>query len=80
MTALVCIILIQQSIFLYIVLTPVLPGNHMMNPLGNLFITPLAGIVFPSFSTGVVLYVTGKAKTPFGDAARKLKYSCLVPV
>lgn len=74
MTALlvVCIVLIQRSIFLCIVLTPlaVLPGNRMMNSLGNLFITPLAVIVFPSFSTGAVLYVTGKAKTLFGDAAR----------
>jgi ferredoxin-NADP reductase len=44
----------------------------MMNSLGNVFITPLAGIVFPSFSTGAVLYVTGKAETLFGEAARKL--------
>jgi hypothetical protein len=44
----------------------------MMNSLGNIFITPLAGIMFPSFSTGAVLYVTGKAETLFGDAARKL--------
>ena len=44
----------------------------MMNSLGNIFITPLAGIVFPSFSAGAVLYVTGKAETLFGDAARKL--------
>ncbi|KAF8548815.1 hypothetical protein OG21DRAFT_1500790 [Imleria badia] len=55
--------------------TLVLPnynGNRMMNSLGNIFITPLAGIVFPSFSTGAVLYVTGKAETLFGEAARKL--------
>ena len=63
MTALVGIILIQRSIFLCIVLTPVLPDNRMM-------IITLAGIEFPSFSTGAVLYVTGKAKTLFGDAAR----------
>lgn len=44
----------------------------MMNSLGNIFITPLAGVVFPSFSTGAVLYVTGKAETLFGEAARKL--------
>lgn len=44
----------------------------MMNSLGNIFITPLAGIVFPSFSTGSVLYLTGKAKTLTGEAAKKL--------
>lgn len=43
-------------------------GNRMMNSLGNVFVTPLAGIVFPSFSTGAVLYVTGKAETLFGEA------------
>ncbi|KAF8836557.1 hypothetical protein BDN67DRAFT_973995 [Paxillus ammoniavirescens] len=55
--------------------TLVLPnytGNRMMNSLGNIYITPLAGLVFPSFSTGSVLYVTGTAETLFGAPARKL--------
>lgn len=43
-----------------------------MNSLGNIWITPLAGIVFPSFSTGAILYVTGSAETLFGEAAKKL--------
>ncbi|KIJ64073.1 hypothetical protein HYDPIDRAFT_112603 [Hydnomerulius pinastri MD-312] len=55
--------------------TIVLPnyaGNRMMNSLGNIYITPLAGLVFPSFSTGSILYVSGTAETLFGAAARKL--------
>ncbi|OAX41817.1 hypothetical protein K503DRAFT_833363 [Rhizopogon vinicolor AM-OR11-026] len=55
--------------------TLVLPnyaGNRMMNSLGNIHMTPVAGMVFPSFSTGSVLYVTGKAETLYGVAARSL--------
>lgn len=44
----------------------------MFNSLGNIHITPLAGIVFPSFSAGAILYVTGKAETLFGEAAKRL--------
>ncbi|KAG1810559.1 uncharacterized protein BJ212DRAFT_1448631 [Suillus subaureus] len=53
--------------------TLVLPnyaGNRMMNSLGDIHITPVAGIVFPSFSTGSILYLTGKAKTLYGASAR----------
>ena len=48
------------------------PGNRMMNSLGNIFVTPLAGIVFPCFATGTVLYLTGTAENVFGEAAKKL--------
>lgn len=48
-----------------------LSGNRMMNSLGNIFITPFAGIVFPSFSTCTFLYATGKAETLFGGEAKK---------
>ncbi|KAF8892916.1 hypothetical protein BD779DRAFT_1669939 [Infundibulicybe gibba] len=40
--------------------------------LGNIHITPLAGLVFPSFVDGSILYVTGTAKTLFGAPAREL--------
>ncbi|KAG1842892.1 hypothetical protein DFJ58DRAFT_805599 [Suillus subalutaceus] len=53
--------------------TLVLPnyaGNRMMNSLGDIHITPVAGIVFPSFSTGSILYLTGKAETLYGASAR----------
>lgn len=43
-----------------------------MNSLGNIFVTPLAGLVFPSFTDGSVLYVTGSARTLFGSAAQAL--------
>ncbi|KIK94128.1 hypothetical protein PAXRUDRAFT_12231 [Paxillus rubicundulus Ve08.2h10] len=38
-------------------------GNRMMNSLGNIYIAPSAGLGFPSFSTGSVLYVTGTEET-----------------
>lgn len=53
--------------------TLVLPnyaGNRVMNSLGNIHVTPVAGIVFPSFSTGLILHVTGKAETLYGASAR----------
>lgn len=53
--------------------TLVLPnyaGNRMMNSLGDIHITPVAGIVFPSFSNGSILHLTGKAETLYGASAR----------
>jgi hypothetical protein len=47
-------------------------GNRMMNSLGNMHMTPVAGMVFPSFSSGSVLYVTGKAENLYGAGARTL--------
>lgn len=55
--------------------TLVLPnyaGNRMMNSLGDIHITPVAGIVFPSFSTGSILYLTGKAENLYGASARAI--------
>ncbi|OJA15046.1 hypothetical protein AZE42_05847 [Rhizopogon vesiculosus] len=49
----------------------VLP-NYAGKRNGNIHMTPVAGMVFPSFSTGSVLYVTGKAETLYGIAARSL--------
>ncbi|KAF8999569.1 hypothetical protein BDZ89DRAFT_935827, partial [Hymenopellis radicata] len=45
--------------------TIVLPdysGNRILTSLGNIEATPLASITFPSFTTGDVLYVTGRAR------------------
>lgn len=61
----------KTVLFTCLVLT-LFPGNRMFNSLGNIWITPLAGMVFPSFSTGAILYVTGTAETLFGEAAKKL--------
>lgn len=47
-------------------------GNRLMNSLGNIFVTPLAGIVFPAFSKGSILYVTGESSSLFGMDAHKL--------
>ncbi|KAF7970058.1 hypothetical protein HWV62_25302 [Athelia sp. TMB] len=55
--------------------TLVLPnyaGNRLMNSLGNIHITPLAGLVFPSFDDGSILYVTGQAKTLYGPEAQAI--------
>ncbi|KZP29060.1 hypothetical protein FIBSPDRAFT_816407 [Athelia psychrophila] len=55
--------------------TLVLPnysGNRLMNSLGNIHITPLAGLVFPSFDDGSILYVTGQAKTLYGPEAEAI--------
>ncbi|KAF5356352.1 hypothetical protein D9756_004405 [Leucocoprinus leucothites] len=55
--------------------TLVLPnygGNRLMNSMGNIHVTPLASLAFPSFSTGSVLYVTGDAQNLFGKPAREI--------
>ncbi|KAF2837626.1 oxidoreductase-like protein [Patellaria atrata CBS 101060] len=39
---------------------PEYSGNRLYQTLGNLYGTPLAGLVFPDFSTGNVLYLTGR--------------------
>ncbi|KAJ3562452.1 hypothetical protein NP233_g9565 [Leucocoprinus birnbaumii] len=55
--------------------TLVLPnygGNRLMNSMGNIQVTPFASLVFPSFSTGTVLYITGDAQNLFGAPARDI--------
>lgn len=39
---------------------PEYSGNRLYQTLGNLVETPQAGFVFPDFSTGDVLYLTGE--------------------
>ncbi|KAF9449316.1 hypothetical protein P691DRAFT_774756 [Macrolepiota fuliginosa MF-IS2] len=55
--------------------TLVLPnyaGNRLMNSMGNIQVTPLAALTFPSFATGSILYITGDAKNLFGEPAREI--------
>lgn len=51
---------------------PEYSGNRLYQTLGNLQMTPKAGLVFPDFETQDVLYVTGKTEILIGEAAAKL--------
>lgn len=54
-------------------------GNRLYQTLGNLDITPKAGLVFPDLDTGSILYITGTTEIIFGrDAATILPRSSLV--
>ncbi len=48
---------------------PEYSGNRLYQTLGNLQTTPHAGLVFPDFDTGDVLYLTGTTETLIGSAA-----------
>ncbi|KAL3421731.1 oxidoreductase FAD-binding domain-containing protein [Phlyctema vagabunda] len=51
---------------------PEYSGNRLYQTLGNLQTTPKAGLVFPNFDTGDVLYVTGRTEILAGAEAAKL--------
>jgi NAD(P)H-flavin reductase len=51
---------------------PEYSGNRLYQTLGNLVTTPQAGLVFPDFITGNVLYITGKTEILAGEAASNL--------
>lgn len=51
------------------IIWPEYSGNNLYQTLGNLESTPRAGLVFPDFSTGDVLYVSGETETLVGAAA-----------
>lgn len=51
---------------------PEYSGNRLYQTLGNLKDTPHAGLVFPDFETGDVLYVTGKTEILAGKDASAL--------
>ncbi|KAL0256720.1 hypothetical protein SLS55_009117 [Diplodia seriata] len=51
---------------------PEYSGNRLYQTLGNLHTTPLAGLCFPDFATGDVLYATGTARIHAGKAAAAL--------
>ena len=51
---------------------PELSGNRLYQTLGNLYTDPRAGLVFPDFDTGDVLYVTGNTEIIIGQEAAAL--------
>jgi NAD(P)H-flavin reductase len=51
---------------------PEYSGNRLYQTLGNLSTTPKAGLVFPDFSTGNVLYVTGTTEILVRENATKV--------
>jgi hypothetical protein len=60
------------------IIYPEYSGNRLYQTLGNLLVTPLAGIVVPDFETGDVLYITGVTTILIGkDAAELLPHSNL---
>ncbi|KAJ3039407.1 hypothetical protein HDV00_012284 [Rhizophlyctis rosea] len=48
---------------------PEYSGNRLYQTLGNLHINPVAGLCFPDFETGDVLYVTGRTSILYGEQA-----------
>ncbi len=48
---------------------PEFSGNRLYQTLGNLQVKPLAGLLFPDFETGNVLYLTGHTEILVGAAA-----------
>jgi ferredoxin-NADP reductase len=51
---------------------PEYSGNRLYQTLGNLRATPQAGLAFPDFETGDILYVTGRTEILSGKAASNL--------
>lgn len=47
-------------------------GANYLNSLGNIESTPFASLAFISFTTGDILYLTGKARNVHGDEARAI--------
>ncbi|KAK6537283.1 hypothetical protein TWF694_011476 [Orbilia ellipsospora] len=50
---------------------PEYSGNRLYQTLGNLQVTPLAGLTFPDYNTGDMLYLTGAVEILIGDDAEK---------
>lgn len=59
---------------------PEYSGNRLYQTLGNLHTTPKAGLVFPDFDTGDVLYLTGTTEILTGNAASSLLSRCNLAV
>lgn len=49
---------------------PDFSGNRFMQSYGNIFESKKAGVVFPDFETGDILYLTGEAEILFDDEAK----------
>ncbi|KAF3908173.1 hypothetical protein AA313_de0201441 [Arthrobotrys entomopaga] len=50
---------------------PEYSGNRLYQTLGNLQVTPLAGLTFPDYNTGDMLYLTGTVEILIGDNAER---------
>jgi len=61
----------NQDINTYLVL-PDFSGNRFYQSLGNVESSQLVGLVFPDFSSGDMLYITGKAENLFDADAESL--------
>lgn len=51
---------------------PEYSGNRLYQTLGNLRLTPQAGLIFPDFETGDVLYITGRTEILTGPEANEI--------
>jgi ferredoxin-NADP reductase len=56
----------------FTLVSPEYSGNRLYQTLGNLKTTPRAGLVFPDFETGDVLYLTGTTEILAGKDAAEL--------
>ncbi|TLD32360.1 oxidoreductase-like protein [Venturia nashicola] len=54
------------------IIYPEYSGNRLYQTLGNLMVTPRAGIVIPDFETGDVLYLTGDTEVLVGEKAEAM--------
>lgn len=54
------------------IIFPEYSGNRLYQTLGNLIVTPRAGLVIPDFETGDVLYLTGDTEVLVGKDAEVL--------
>jgi hypothetical protein len=54
------------------IIYPEYSGNRLYQTLGNLVVTPRAGIVIPDFETGDVLYITGDTQILVGKDAEEI--------
>lgn len=54
------------------IVLPDFSGNRMMQSLGNIEVSALAGLTLADYVTGDVLYVTGDARTLIGDESQKI--------
>lgn len=50
------------------ILVPDFTGNNFFNTLGNLLVNPKAGLLFPDYTTGDLLMLTGRAEVLDSDA------------
>lgn len=54
------------------IIYPEYSGNRLYQTLGNLVVTPRAGLVIPDFETGDVLYLTGDTEVLVGKDAEEM--------